>query len=1023
MKQKLLLLLTLLVCVVSGAWADTVLFSTNFSTADGWTTGDIITSETTLATQTIKGTEISFKGYKTSNVTVTAGATSGSLKFTGSNVSSSAGSVTSSNPNYYMAIPVTGIVGGVVSINYTSSSSFSIYYTYDDGNAGSVVAVKSGAYGQTKIVITGLTSNKATIYIGADGRTITSVSITTPELETLSSDSFYTFYKESNSAVTATTLISDAELPSNIGFNKVFYNANSSNNTSTVDTPHNFAGITSNKYYYLNPTSGSSIFIGGLSHVKSLRIYGHSGTNSGNINITVTTLSGTGSAMTVSSIPFNKVTTVSEFSSGDLTSLTGYNEDTYYYYTITFSASFNLWGLYIEPTVSCTSVDAPTSLSCTAHTKNSLTFEWTAAANASKYTATLYSDSGCTSEVTTTSNIDGTSVMFSGLSGNTTYYCKVQSNGDGTTYCTEGNVTTAASGTTDSKDYTLTVVSNNDSYGTATADTYSLDEDEEAEITAAAETGYKFRSWAVSGTGASLNSTTTNPTTLTMGTANATVTATFSALETYAITYNKGANGTGEDIDDGEKTEDVDFTLSSSTYTYDGHVQTGWSTTDGGDKAYDLGGTYTGNANLDLYPFWTETYTISYDNNGGMGTMIATTGAGEVTLKATSFVKSGHTFLGWATSDDNADAGIVEYADQDTYTLSANVTLYAVWGENYCVMKVATSGDAITSGDVVSMQSDTFGGTMTVESTGANLTYGTNGITSPANYNSTLAVTLNDYMKPGSVILLTLYNFYAAGNERGYKLVSSNGTEISTMSYTTATASQFLYTVTAEDALNGTNSFKLVKVNTNGITIKSLTVTDCQPGGVITASGWSTYSSNKKLDLSTISGGTAYVAVADEGTRVRMKPCTDIVAAETGLMIKGTADATFTINTTTSDATLSMSNLMEGLPNGGTVAYGDGNYVFGWPTASETPANDCGFYYVNSSAAKLGIGKAYLHVESASSARLSLFIDDDDTTTGIDDTLNGQTANGKLVYDLQGRKVAKPTKGMYIVDGKKVVIK
>ena len=31
--------------------------------------------------------------------------------------------------------------------------------------------------------------------------------------------------------------------------------------------------------------------------------------------------------------------------------------------------------------------------------------------------------------------------------------------------------------------------------------------------------------------------------------------------------------------------------------------------------------------------------------------------------------------------------------------------------------------------------------------------------------------------------------------------------------------------------------------------------------------------------------------------------------------------------------------------------------------------------------------------------------------------------NSKIFYDLQGRRVEKPTKGLYIVNGKKVIIK
>ena len=37
------------------------------------------------------------------------------------------------------------------------------------------------------------------------------------------------------------------------------------------------------------------------------------------------------------------------------------------------------------------------------------------------------------------------------------------------------------------------------------------------------------------------------------------------------------------------------------------------------------------------------------------------------------------TFIGWATSQANADAGIVEFAHAATINLTSNITLVAVW--------------------------------------------------------------------------------------------------------------------------------------------------------------------------------------------------------------------------------------------------------------------------------------------------------------------------------------------------------
>ena len=73
------------------------------------------------------------------------------------------------------------------------------------------------------------------------------------------------------------------------------------------------------------------------------------------------------------------------------------------------------------------------------------------------------------------------------------------------------------------------------------------------------------------------------------------------------------------------------------------------------------------------------TYTVSFDANGGTGTMAEVTGvsAGAYTLPANGFTApDGKRFVGWATS-----AGGTATAAGGTITVSANVTLYAIWEE------------------------------------------------------------------------------------------------------------------------------------------------------------------------------------------------------------------------------------------------------------------------------------------------------------------------------------------------------
>ncbi len=124
----------------------------------------------------------------------------------------------------------------------------------------------------------------------------------------------------------------------------------------------------------------------------------------------------------------------------------------------------------------------------------------------------------------------------------------------------------------------------------------------------------------------------------------------------YQISYNKGANGSGT-VASGSKTWNASFTLSSSTFTRAGYTQDGWSTSDGGEKVYDLGGSYTTNADLTLYPHWTEnmssvTLTASPSGKGSFtigGSAATSTSVGVTTTKSVTAVPiSGYHFVSWA---------------------------------------------------------------------------------------------------------------------------------------------------------------------------------------------------------------------------------------------------------------------------------------------------------------------------------------------------------------------------------------
>ena len=187
--------------------------------------------------------------------------------------------------------------------------------------------------------------------------------------------------------------------------------------------------------------------------------------------------------------------------------------------------------------------------------------------------------------------------------------------------------------------------------------------------------------------------------------------------------------------------------------------------------------------------------------------------------------------------------------------------------------------------------------------------------------------------------------------------------------------------------------------------------------GEITVSGFNTFSSSYPLDLNTVTNATAYVASAVEGDKVVLVKTTDKVAAGEGLFLAGTAGETFTIGVTTEAATLTADNKLVGLPAGGVVPVD--KYVFAWPTADPSAAS---FYVVKTTPATLGAGKAYLDTAAGGGARLSLsFGEDAGEATGISEMKNVK-ADG-AIFNLRGQRVAQPQKGLYIMNGKKTIVK
>ena len=179
----------------------------------------------------------------------------------------------------------------------------------------------------------------------------------------------------------------------------------------------------------------------------------------------------------------------------------------------------------------------------------------------------------------------------------------------------------------------------------------------------------------------------------------------------------------------------------------------------------------------------------------------------------------------------------------------------------------------------------------------------------------------------------------------------------------------------------------------------------------ITSEGWATFCTSAPLDFSSVTGLKAYIVTGYEGTAITTTQMTGTVPANTPLLLEG---ATTDIPVVASSSTDVSANKLVAGPGKNVIAKSDKTrYVL------SSNAGVAVFKKINEAEAFVPKDKAYLEFsEEVSAPMLSIGSE----TTGIETIDNSQLTIDN-VYDLQGRRVAQPTKGLYIVNGKKVVIK
>ena len=180
--------------------------------------------------------------------------------------------------------------------------------------------------------------------------------------------------------------------------------------------------------------------------------------------------------------------------------------------------------------------------------------------------------------------------------------------------------------------------------------------------------------------------------------------------------------------------------------------------------------------------------------------------------------------------------------------------------------------------------------------------------------------------------------------------------------------------------------------------------------------GYATYCSENPIDFSHASGYTAWriSEIAANGEITFAKITGAIKGGQGVLLYNKDADG---VNT--SEATIKFA--------GGTTEFTNSeNKLVGTTAPTYVAANDyfglSGNTFKKVNAGTVPAGKALLPANVIpSDSRLTFnFVEE---TTGIKSIENAKMTFDGNVYDMQGRKVEKPSKGLYIVNGKKILVK
>ena len=517
---------------------------------------------------------------------------------------------------------------------------------------------------------------------------------------------------------------------------------------------------------------------------------------------------------------------------------------------------------------------------------------------------------------------------------------------------------------TPTSDGTITVMNGEDEVASGS----SVREGTELTISAVAGANKEFASWSV--TGATPASTTDAETTFTVGETDVTIAASFNDIVTHDISWS--VNGTIVKVENVKEGNALSFAAPASGSIPAGYVFKGWSESAIlTPQATETGITYVSSG--------TSTKNVTYY-------AILAAQTGNIPASLTKMAK-GDTF---AVNDKVVVVGADEYGSYGMYqeTISSSYVNYFSFTEN--VENIAADAKkwwTVTAGsDGKWILGDATNGYL--------YSSGSNNLSVDKNNSTqwTLVDNNDGTFKFDQGRYLSCRSDLTGDNTYRYRLAGST-----------------------PGGIYNLNIYKYVAATT---TYSNYCTSIPNASVTITSAKYATFCDNVTRDFSE-SGITVYTAESD-GSKVTLTEVEDGVVpdGEGVILFCKTAD-TYTVPATTKDATdyEGLTNEMVGVLKSTLVKYEDGtkkNFIL-----TKNAENKVGFMKATVAGANMPANRAYLSITVAP-AREFLFFDDE--TTGINAVENSNAdVKDAVIYNLNGQRVMNPTKGLYIVNGKKVM--